>query len=178
MAIKSGDFIGTFTGTNGVSWPVYAVAFGSTGKLYPGQEVEVNGVKGYVIRSRNFVKAANPVFKQADGITDDLVTSAFEASGESDTQGFLPPAGFTTPMGWAARSDGYGTTYYVNLEDLNLDGVPDSQTGLSSWSAAKAWDFVKTNWVYFAIGAAALYLIVVSQMSSKRKRKKYSFGIL
>jgi hypothetical protein len=178
MAIKAGDFIGTFTGDNGQSWPVYAVGLGHTGGLQVGQLVEVGTTKGYVFRSRNFVLASNPYFTQASGITDALVTAAFPASKEDDEFGWEPPTGFAVPAGWGSRYDGYGTIYHVNLEDLNLDGVPDSQSGIASWSASKVIDYVKTNWVYFAIGGALLYLFFVSQMSSKRKRKKYSLGLL
>lgn len=178
MAIKSGDFLGNFTPMSGVSFPVEAVAFGSNPQLFVGQKVTVGGKAGYVIRSRNFVMSTAGQFTQAQGITDALVTEAFQASTESDAGGFLPPAGFTTPDGYSKLFDIDGTPYYVKAGTASEDNSGDTLAERSGNYLNQAWDWVKANPVAaVAIALAIAYLIHEYSQRNKRRKKKF-LGVL
>lgn len=178
MAIKAGDFLGTFTGSNGATWPVEAVAFGTSGALQVGQKVTVNGKAGHVIRSRNFVLSTASQFTQASGITDALVTAAFAASQEGDVGGFGAPAGFTTPDGYTKLFDSDGTPYYVKAGTTSEDTTGDTLAERSASYFNQAWDWVKANPVAAVAIALAIAYLIHEYTQRNKKRKKKFLGVL
>lgn len=178
MAIKSGDFLGTFTSVSGSTWPVEAAAFGNNTQLYVGQKVTVNGISGYVIRSLNFVLSTASQFTQAQGINDTDLTAAFQASAGGDTGGFEPPTGFVTPDGWSKLFDTDGTPYYIKAGSVAADTSGDTIAERSASYFNQAWDWVKANPVAaVAIALAIAYLIHEYTQRNKRRKKKF-LGVL
>lgn len=178
MAIKGGDFLGTFTSVSGSTWPVEAVAFGNSAQLYVGQKVTVGGKPGHVIRSRNFVLSTATQFQQAQGITDADITAVFQASIEGDAGGFNPPAAFATPDGYSKLFDTDGTPYYVKAGAVSEDTTGDTLAERSASYFNQAWDWVKANPVAaVAIALAIAYLIHEYTQRNKRRKKKF-LGVL
>lgn len=178
MAIKAGDHLGIFTGSNGQTWPVEAVAFGTSGQLQIGQKVTVNGVAGYVIRSRNFVLSTAGQFTQASAINNDLVTAAFAASAEGDAGGFNPPVGFSTPDGYTKLFDTDGTPYYVKAGATANDTSGDTIAERSASYINQAWDWVKANPVAAVAIALAIAYLIHEYTQRNKKRKKKFLGVL
>lgn len=178
MAIKAKDHLGVFTSVSGSSWPVEAVAFGNSPQLHVGQKITVGGKTGYVIRSRNFVLSTATQFQQAQGIIDADITAAFQASEAGDAGGFNPPAGFTTPDGWAKAFDTDGTPYYTQLGAASDDTGGDTLGERSASYFNQAWAWVKANPVAaVAIALAIAYLIHEYTQRNKRRKKKF-LGVL
>lgn len=179
MAIKSGNYLGTFTNASGSTWPVEAIAFGNNPQLYVAQKVTVGGKVGYVIRSRSFVLSTASLFTQASGIVDADVTAAFQASTEGDAGGFNPPAGFTTPDGWAKLFDKDGTPYYIkNGTQANDDTSGDGIIERSGNYVNQAWDWVKANPVAAVAIALAIAYLIHEYTQRNKKRKKKFLGVL
>lgn len=183
MAIKAGDFIGTFTPISGNSFPTEAVAFGSNPQLFLGQKVTVKGADGitrtgHVIRSRTFALSTAGQFTQAPGITDADVTAAFQESTSGDVGGFLPPAGFTTPDGYTKLFDVDGTPYYVKAGSASEDTSGDTLAERSASYFNQAWDWVKANPVAAVAIALAIAYLIHEYTQRNKKRKKKFLGVL
>lgn len=179
--IKSGTYLGIFTDSEGQTFQTYAVAFGTSPKLYPA--TKYNG--GWVVRSRNFVLAAATMFTQAAGLVD-ADMAVLEASAAGDAGGFLPPTGFTTPDGYSKLFDTQGNPYYVLnsavSSDTNGDGIVDATDSASTVRSAnvftQVWDWAKAN--PFLAGAIVLGIVVLYQsMTQKGKgRRKKILGLI
>lgn len=181
-AVKSGDYLGVVDFGGSKQFECFAVTFEGSPKIFVGQKVVQDGITGYKIRGKQFVLSTAHSFKQASGIVDaDL--AALEES--SDTSGFLAPASFTLPVGWATVNAGTDDTFIYNKKDSDLDGVEDNPSttggGVLDRSAGyvnQIWDYAKANPVTaLAIVAAIGYLIHLYMYRNKKRKPKY-LGLL
>lgn len=179
--IKNGTYLGIFTDSEGNTFQTYAVAFGTSPKLYPCTKYK----GGWVVRSKNFVLAAATSFTQASGLVD-ADMAVLEASAVGDAGGYNPPTGFTTPDGYSKLFDTQGNPYYVLnggvSNDLNGDGIIDAADTTTAVRSAnvftQVWDWAKAN--PFLAGAIVLGLVILYQsMTQKGKgRRKKILGLI
>jgi hypothetical protein len=174
MAIKVGDLIGFWTTSDGRTIPVRAVQFGNSPQLYPFSEWKEGGV----VRSRNFVLSASQSFTQAEGITDAMINTAFQASREGDAGGFLPPLNFSQPVGWFVKFDEEGREYLVKGTDKDGDGIEDSLVNNTTARSAATGvlgtitSFLTNNIIWIILAVVVLVALYLYNQKPKRKRRR------
>jgi hypothetical protein len=180
--IKSGTYLGYVDFGNDNTFDFRAMSFEGDPNLYPVQEIEEDGIKGYKVRSRNFVLSTSHPFRQATSLTDEDM-AVLAPSTADDGPGFNPPASWKVPAGWSEKHNGTPNSFIYKLDDKNLDGIKDDNSGggvldRSTDFVNKTWTFIKDNPFTALGGAAVIGYLIHLYIHRKKKRKPKYLGLL